>query len=80
MESQVAILIGLAVIVVPIAIWRLWQLDGAPAPNGYRLRTRRGSAILARLNSLPAPATDQDRVIQASQLVANHRVPVSQVE
>ncbi|MFZ3213306.1 MAG: hypothetical protein WA188_17525 [Terriglobales bacterium] len=75
-----AILFGLAVIVVPIALWRLWQLDGTPVPNRYRLLTREGSAILARLNNLPAPAADQGRTIQASQLVANHRVPVSQVE
>jgi len=31
-----------------------------------------GPAILARLNSLPAPATDQDRVIQGWQFVANN--------
>ncbi len=31
-----------------------------------------GPSILARLNSLPAPATDQDRVIQAWQFVANN--------
>ena len=80
MESQVAILFGLAVIAVPIALWRLWQLDGAPTPNHYRLRTRQGSSVLARLNSLPAPAADQGRAIQASQLAASHSVPVSQVE
>ena len=32
-----------------------------------------GPSILARLSSLPAPATDQDRVIQAWQFVVNHR-------
>ncbi len=31
-----------------------------------------GPSILARLNSLPAPATDQDRVIQAWQFVTGH--------
>ena len=32
-----------------------------------------GPSILARLNSLPAPASDQDRVIQAWQFMVNHR-------
>jgi hypothetical protein len=68
MESQVAVLFGLAVIVVPIALWRLWQLDGAPAiqlsPNGDRVMlTRSGPSILARLNNLTAPVADQDGVI-----------------